>query len=111
MPWPIRFGPRPSDKKKVIILGGGPNRIGQGIEFDYCCVHAAMALKEEGLSLRDRSGRAEDEASVRAVSHDCDLALLEVTEPTDPARGATHRSSSRRADQERFDTVDAVVKT
>ena len=38
----------PSDKKKVMILGGGPNRIGQGIEFDYCCVHAVMALKEEG---------------------------------------------------------------
>ena len=37
-----------SDKKKVIILGGGPNRIGQGIEFDYCCVHAVMALKQEG---------------------------------------------------------------
>ncbi len=36
-----------SDKKKVMILGGGPNRIGQGIEFDYCCVHAAFALKEE----------------------------------------------------------------
>jgi carbamoyl-phosphate synthase large subunit len=39
---------RPTDKKKVMILGGGPNRIGQGIEFDYCCVHAAFALKEEG---------------------------------------------------------------
>jgi carbamoyl-phosphate synthase large subunit len=38
----------PSDRKKVMILGGGPNRIGQGIEFDYCCVHAAFALKEEG---------------------------------------------------------------
>ncbi|BDS07309.1 carbamoyl-phosphate synthase (glutamine-hydrolyzing) [Oceaniferula spumae] len=37
---------RESDKKKIIILGGGPNRIGQGIEFDYCCVHAAFALKE-----------------------------------------------------------------
>ncbi|MDD3817306.1 MAG: carbamoyl-phosphate synthase large subunit [Thiovulaceae bacterium] len=37
---------RASDKKKVLILGGGPNRIGQGIEFDYCCVHAAFALKE-----------------------------------------------------------------
>ena len=37
----------PSARKKVMILGGGPNRIGQGIEFDYCCVHAAMALKEE----------------------------------------------------------------
>ena len=38
----------PSDKQKIIILGGGPNRIGQGIEFDYCCVHAAYALKEAG---------------------------------------------------------------
>ncbi|MGE5187056.1 MAG: carbamoyl-phosphate synthase large subunit [Acidobacteriota bacterium] len=40
---------RPTTNKKVIILGGGPNRIGQGIEFDYCCVHAAMALREEGI--------------------------------------------------------------
>jgi carbamoyl-phosphate synthase large subunit len=39
---------RQSDKKKIIILGGGPNRIGQGIEFDYCCVHASFALKELG---------------------------------------------------------------
>ncbi|MCH4153888.1 MAG: carbamoyl-phosphate synthase large subunit [Saccharofermentans sp.] len=38
-----------SDRKKVMILGGGPNRIGQGIEFDYCCVHAALALKELGF--------------------------------------------------------------
>ncbi len=37
----------PTDRKKVVILGGGPNRIGQGIEFDYCCVHAAFALKED----------------------------------------------------------------
>jgi carbamoyl-phosphate synthase large subunit len=40
---------RPSDRKKVMILGGGPNRIGQGIEFDYCCVHAAFALREDGF--------------------------------------------------------------
>ncbi len=40
---------RPSDKRKVMILGGGPNRIGQGIEFDYCCVHASFALKEDGF--------------------------------------------------------------
>jgi carbamoyl-phosphate synthase large subunit len=39
----------PTDRKKVIVLGGGPNRIGQGIEFDYCCVHAAMALREDGI--------------------------------------------------------------
>tara|TARA_R110002096_G_scaffold117236_1_gene254119 strand:- start:20999 stop:24223 length:3225 start_codon:yes stop_codon:yes gene_type:complete len=38
----------PSDRQKIMILGGGPNRIGQGIEFDYCCVHAALALKESG---------------------------------------------------------------
>ena len=38
----------PTDKPKIMILGGGPNRIGQGIEFDYCCVHAALALKESG---------------------------------------------------------------
>ncbi len=38
----------PSDKKKIMVLGGGPNRIGQGIEFDYCCVHAALALREDG---------------------------------------------------------------
>ncbi len=40
---------KPNDRRKVMILGGGPNRIGQGIEFDYCCVHAAFALKEEGF--------------------------------------------------------------
>src|SRR5437763_10336939 len=40
---------RPSARRKVMILGGGPNRIGQGIEFDYCCVHAAFALKEDGF--------------------------------------------------------------
>jgi carbamoyl-phosphate synthase large subunit len=38
----------PSDKKKIIVLGSGPNRIGQGIEFDYCCVHGLLAIKEEG---------------------------------------------------------------
>ncbi|MHB8381045.1 MAG: carbamoyl-phosphate synthase large subunit [Candidatus Binataceae bacterium] len=40
---------RPTDRQKVMILGGGPNRIGQGIEFDYCCVHASLALKEAGF--------------------------------------------------------------
>ncbi|MGY8784455.1 MAG: carbamoyl-phosphate synthase large subunit [Pseudomonadales bacterium] len=38
----------PSDKDKIMVLGGGPNRIGQGIEFDYCCVHAALAMREDG---------------------------------------------------------------
>ncbi len=40
---------QPTGRKKVIVLGGGPNRIGQGIEFDYCCVHAALALREDGF--------------------------------------------------------------
>ncbi len=40
---------RPTKKKKIVILGGGPNRIGQGIEFDYCCVHAVQALREDGF--------------------------------------------------------------
>ena len=40
---------QPNDRKKIMILGGGPNRIGQGIEFDYCCVHAALALRESGF--------------------------------------------------------------
>jgi len=39
----------PTERKKIVILGGGPNRIGQGIEFDYCCVHGALALKEDGF--------------------------------------------------------------
>ncbi|TAN50243.1 MAG: carbamoyl-phosphate synthase large subunit [Methylococcaceae bacterium] len=38
----------PTDREKIIVLGGGPNRIGQGIEFDYCCVHAALAMREDG---------------------------------------------------------------
>ena len=37
-----------TQNKKIMVLGGGPNRIGQGIEFDYCCVHAALGLREEG---------------------------------------------------------------
>jgi carbamoyl-phosphate synthase large subunit len=40
---------RPTDRRKVMVLGGGPNRIGQGIEFDYCCVHAALSLREDGF--------------------------------------------------------------
>ena len=39
----------PTTRDKIIVLGGGPNRIGQGIEFDYCCVHAALALREDGF--------------------------------------------------------------
>jgi carbamoyl-phosphate synthase large subunit len=45
---PVECEARPSDREKIIILGGGPNRIGQGIEFDYCCVHAVFALRDAG---------------------------------------------------------------
>jgi carbamoyl-phosphate synthase large subunit len=45
---PAQCEAQPTDRKKIIILGGGPNRIGQGIEFDYCCVHAVYALREAG---------------------------------------------------------------
>jgi carbamoyl-phosphate synthase large subunit len=38
----------PTDREKIVVIGGGPNRIGQGIEFDYCCVHAALAMREDG---------------------------------------------------------------
>jgi carbamoyl-phosphate synthase large subunit len=47
--YPAECESEPTDRRKVIILGGGPNRIGQGIEFDYCCVHAAYALKDAGF--------------------------------------------------------------
>ncbi len=47
-PYPWANESKRSDRKKIVILGGGPNRIGQGIEFDYCCVHAVMALRELG---------------------------------------------------------------
>src|SRR3546814_6247799 len=47
-PLPPQCEANPSTRTKVMILGGGPNRIGQGIEFDYCCVHAAYALSEAG---------------------------------------------------------------
>ena len=48
--FPINPAPTSSDKKKVLIIGGGPNRIGQGIEFDYCCVHASFALRDMGIT-------------------------------------------------------------
>lgn len=48
--FPINPTPTSSNKKKVLIIGGGPNRIGQGIEFDYCCVHASFALRDMGIT-------------------------------------------------------------
>ena len=58
---------RPSDRQKVVILGSGPNRIGQGIEFDYCCVHASFALREAGL--RDDHGQLQPRDGVDRLRH------------------------------------------
>ena len=66
---------RPSTKPKVVILGGGPNRIGQGIEFDYCCVHASFALREEGCESIMVNSNPE------TVSTDCDTSDKLFFEP------------------------------
>ena len=58
---------QPTDRKKIMILGGGPNRIGQGIEFDYCCVHAAFALREDGL--RDHHGQLQPGDGLDRLRH------------------------------------------
>ncbi|MFK5937835.1 MAG: carbamoyl-phosphate synthase large subunit [Sulfurimonas sp.] len=68
---------RVSDKKKVLILGGGPNRIGQGIEFDYCCVHAAFALKEMNIECIMYNCNPE------TVSTDYDISDVLYFEPID----------------------------
>ncbi len=57
----------PGNRRKIMILGGGPNRIGQGIEFDYCCVHAAMALREDGF--RDDHGELQSGDGVDRLRH------------------------------------------
>ena len=68
----------PSNRKKIIILGGGPNRIGQGIEFDYCCCQASFALKEAGYETIMINCNPE------TVSTDYDLSLIHISEPTRP---------------------------
>ena len=59
--------PRPSSRDKVIILGGGPNRIGQGIEFDYCCCHACFALSQGGH--RDHHGQLQSRDRLDRLRH------------------------------------------
>ncbi|WP_287865059.1 carbamoyl-phosphate synthase large subunit [Achromobacter sp.] len=65
----------PTDRKKIVVLGGGPNRIGQGIEFDYCCVHAALALRDDGYETIMVNCNPE------TVSTDYDTAYLLYFEP------------------------------
>ena len=81
---------RDSDKKKIMILGGGPNRIGQGIEFDYCCVHAAFALKEIGYETIMVNSNPE------TVSTDYDTSRQTFLRAAD-ARGRAQHLPSRKA--------------
>lgn len=81
----------PSDRKKIMVLGGGPNRIGQGIEFDYCCVHAALAMREEGyetimVNCNPETVSTDYDTSDRLyfepVTLEDVLAIVEVEKPT-----------------------------
>ena len=74
----------PTPKKKVIILGSGPNRIGQGIEFDYCCCHAAFALRDDGFETIMINCNPE------TVSTDYDTSDRLYFEPSDPGRCVCH---------------------
>jgi carbamoyl-phosphate synthase large subunit len=80
---------RQTDGTKVMILGGGPNRIGQGIEFDYCCVHASFALREEGVESIMVNSNPE------TVSTDYDTSDKLYFEPPDARRRAAHRRKRR----------------
>ena len=79
----------PSDKKKVVILGGGPNRIGQGIEFDYCCCHAAFALQRGRL--RDHHGQLQSGDGVDRLRH-LGPALLRAADRRGRAGDHRHRA-------------------
>ena len=77
----------PSDRPKIMVLGGGPNRIGQGIEFDYCCVHAALAMR--GGRLRDHHGQLQPGDGLHRLRH-LGPSLLRAG---DAGRRARHRGS------------------
>ena len=81
----------PSDRRKIMVLGGGPNRIGQGIEFDYCCVHAALAMREDGyetimVNCNPETVSTDYDTSDRLyfepVTLEDVLAIVEVEKPT-----------------------------
>ena len=76
--------PKPAGGKRIVILGGGPNRIGQGIEFDYCCCHASFALRELGIESVMVNSNPE------TVSTDYDTSDLLFFEPLDGRRRAQY---------------------
>ena len=100
---------RPSDRRKAIILGGGPNRIGQGIEFDYCCVHAVFGLKEAGIETIMINCNPE------TVSTDPDTSDRLYFEPLTaedvlgdlPGRGEPRRAPGRDRPARRADALEA----
>ncbi len=85
---------RPSERQKVMILGGGPNRIGQGIEFDYCCVHACRALVRAGL--RDRHGQLQPRDRLDRLRHRRP-AVLRAADGRGRAGDLRRRAARRRA--------------
>ena len=100
---------QPSDRKKVVILGGGPNRIGQGIEFDYCCVHAAYAL--DGGRLRDDHGQLQSGDGLDRLRH-VGPALFRAADRRGrardpPCRGVARHASWRHRPVRRADSAEA----
>jgi carbamoyl-phosphate synthase large subunit len=91
----------PTTKKKILILGSGPNRIGQGIEFDYCCCHAAFALREEDLEtvmINCNPETVSTDFLGRGDRDDCAVRRADSTESFTAAkegRGADHRDFAR----------------
>jgi carbamoyl-phosphate synthase large subunit len=83
---------RPSDRPRVVILGSGPNRIGQGIEFDYCCVHASLALRDAGL--RDGDGQLQPRDGLDRLRH-LRPALLRAADPRGRGQRARRRAGGR----------------
>ena len=83
---------RPSDRDKVAILGGGPNRIGQGIEFDYCCCQASFALRETGY--RVHHGQLQPRDRVHRLRH-LGQAVFRAPDPGGRAQHRRHREAPR----------------
>ncbi len=93
---------RKTDKRKIMILGGGPNRIGQGIEFDYCCVHAAFALREIGF---ETTTPRTNFSSSRSRSRTCSTSATRNSPKASSSSSAARRRSISRRDSRRRSRV------